>query len=103
MYAVVKSGGKQYRVEPGTIVEVELLEGTTGDSITFNEVLMVAEGSDVKIGQPMLAGATVTAEILEQKRAPKVIIFKKLKRHGHRLKKGHRQNLTRVKVQEIRA
>ena len=101
MFAVVKTGGKQYRVEPGAFLEVELLEGEVGEAVKFEEVLLFGDGTDTKIGQPLLKGAVVTAKIIEQKRAPKVTIFKKLKRHGRRLKKGHRQYLTRVKVEEI--
>ena len=102
MYAVVKTGGKQYRVEPGMVVEVEKLEGAVGDSVEFPEVLLVATDADVKIGQPKVAGASVQGQIIEQKKAPKVVTYKKLKRHGKRLKQGHRQQLTRVKVGEIR-
>jgi large subunit ribosomal protein L21 len=103
MYAVVKTGGKQYRVEPGSVIEVEKLPGDRGAAIEFSDVLLLGTDGDVKVGQPLVAGAVVVAEIIEQKKAPKVTIFKKLKRHGHRLKKGHRQPLTRVRVQEIRA
>ena len=102
MYAVVRTGSKQYRVEPGTIIEVESIEGEKGSSIELADVLLVDDGSGVKIGTPALKGAVVVAQIVEHKRAAKVIIYKKLKRHGRRLKKGHRQELTRLKVQEIR-
>ena len=102
MFAVVKTGGKQYRVEPGAFVEVEKLAGEVGEAVKFEEVLLLGAGSDIKVGRPLIAGAVVTGKIVEQKKAPKVIIFKKLKRHGKRMKKGHRQQLTRIKVEEIR-
>ncbi|MFN8389502.1 MAG: 50S ribosomal protein L21 [Bdellovibrionota bacterium] len=102
MYAVVRTGGKQYRVEPGSVIEVELLEGDRGAAVEFADVLLVGTGADVTVGRPLVKGAVVVGEIVEQKKAPKVIIYKKLKRHGHRLKKGHRQMLTRIRVQDIR-
>lgn len=101
MFAVIRTGGKQYKVEPGTLLDIELVPGEAGESIEFAEVLLVGSEGKTVIGQPTVAGAKVSAKILEQKRGPKLIIFKKLRRHGHQLKKGHRQELTRVKIEQI--
>lgn len=101
MYAVVKTGGKQYRVEPGKTIEVELLEGSVGDVVTFSEVLLVQQDGKAVVGQPLVKGASVKAKITEQFRAPKVTIFKKLRRHGQQLKKGHRQDLTKVLIESV--
>ena len=101
MYAVVKTGGKQYRVEPGKTLEVELLEGSTGDEVTFSEVLLVEKDGKTVVGQPFVKGASVKATITGEKRAAKVTIFKKLRRHGQQLKKGHRQNLTLVMIDSV--
>jgi large subunit ribosomal protein L21 len=103
MFAVVQTGGKQYRVEPGSVIEVELLDGKAGDTITFGEVLLVGEGEQVTVGRPVVAGASVTAQIIEEKRGPKLITFKKIRRHGKKLKVGHRQDLLRVRVETITA
>lgn len=102
MYAVIKTGGKQYRVAKGTIIEVEKLEVEKGKIIDLNEVLMVGEGSSVKIGTPVVSGASVKAEVINQKKDDKVIIFKKKRRHNYRRKNGHRQNLTVLKVTDIK-
>ncbi|CAK9039469.1 50S ribosomal protein L21 [Durusdinium trenchii] len=101
MYAVVKTGGKQYRVSKDDILKVERLPGDAGDVITLDDVLMVGEGKDVTLGEPQVAGAAVAAEILEQGRGPKITIFKKRRRQNYRRKKGHRQLLTVLKVTEI--
>lgn len=101
MYAVLRTGGKQYRVEPGSVVDVELLGVEVGESVQFQEVLLVADGEQIKIGQPFVQGAAVTGEIVQQVKAAKRVIFKKVRRQDHRLKKGHRQKLTRVRVKEI--
>lgn len=103
MFAVVKTGGKQYRVEEGNVIKVEKLAGEAGDKITFDEVLMAGEGSKVKIGSPVVKGAKVTAEILEQTRADKIIVFKKKRRQNYRRKKGHRQHQTVLRVTGISA
>lgn len=103
MYAVVKTGGKQYRVEPGMLVEVEKLAGAIGDTVEFSEVLLVGSEANIKVGQPQVTGAVVVGQIVEQKKDDKKIIYKKLRRHGKRLKRGHRQQLTCVRVNEIRA
>ena len=101
MYAVVKTGGKQYRVEPGMLVEVEKLVGEVGDTVEFSEVLLVDSESGLSIGQPQVQGAKVVGQIVEHTKDTKKIIYKKLRRHGKRLKKGHRQQLTCVRVSDI--
>ena len=101
MYAVVKTGGKQYRVSKDDILKVERLAGETGDVITLEDVLMIGDGPDVTLGEPTVAGASVAAEILEQGRGPKIVIFKKRRRQNYRRKKGHRQHLTVLKVTDI--
>lgn len=101
MYAVVKTGGKQYRVSKDDILKVERLPGEAGDVVTLDDVLMLGDGADVTVGAPKVDGASVAAEILEQKRDKKVIIFKKRRRQNYRRKKGHRQHLTVLKVTDI--
>ncbi len=101
MYAVVKTGGKQYRVSKDDILKVERLTGEAGDTITLDEVLMVGEGGDVTVGAPTVSGASVAAEIVEQMRDKKIIVFKKRRRQNYRRKKGHRQHLTVLKVTDI--
>lgn len=103
MYAVVKTGGKQYKVSQGSVLEVEKLIGSTGDAVELDQVLLLADGDAVKVGQPLVSGAKVSAEILAQKRTAKVTIFKKIRRQGKQLKKGHRQDVTRIKIKEITA
>lgn len=99
MFAVIRTGGKQYKVTNGDIISVEKLEGNAGDKVEISEVL--AAGS--KIGAPLLAGAKVLAEVVRQFRDDKVIIFKKRRRHNYRRKKGHRQYLTQIKITDIKA
>jgi len=101
MYAVVKTGGKQYRVSKDDIMKVERLPGEAGDIITLDEVLMLGDGGDVTLGEPMISGASVAAEILEQKRDKKIIVFKKRRRQNYRRKNGHRQHLTVLRVTDI--
>jgi large subunit ribosomal protein L21 len=103
MYAVIKTGGKQYRVAENDILEIERLAGDAGSSIEFTEVLMVGEGDSVKVGKPTIAGAKVSAELVEQTRGPKLIAFKKRRRKNSRRKKGHRQDLTKVRITGIMA
>jgi large subunit ribosomal protein L21 len=103
MFAVIKTGGKQYRVAAQQVITIEKLEAEAGQTVSFDEVLMVGEGADVKVGAPTLAGAVVSAEVVEQTRAKKVIIFKKRRRKNSRRKEGHRQDLTKVRITEIRA
>ena len=101
MFAVVKTGGKQYKVEVGTIVDVEKLAGEIGSSVDLRDILLVSGDKGVAVGQPIVDGAVVNAEIVSQKKGPKLTIFKKKRRQGYHLKKGHRQELTRIKVTGI--
>ncbi|MGD9671046.1 MAG: 50S ribosomal protein L21 [Hyphomicrobiaceae bacterium] len=101
MYAVIKTGGKQYRVAKDDIITIEKLDGEAGASVEFGEVLMVGEGASVTVGAPTVAGAKVTAELVEQTRGPKVIAFKKRRRKNSRRKRGHRQDLTKVRITSI--
>jgi large subunit ribosomal protein L21 len=98
MFAIIRTGGKQYKVKSGDVIEVEKLSGDEGDKVEFGEVL-TAGG---KIGAPLLAGAKVLAEVVAQFRGDKVIVFKKKRRHNYRRKKGHRQDLTRIKITDIK-
>ncbi len=101
MYAVIKTGGKQYRVAKDDVLEIERLAGDAGSNIEFTEVLMVGEGASVKVGTPVVAGAKVTAELVEQTRGPKLIAFKKRRRKNSRRKRGHRQDLSMVRITGI--
>ena len=101
MYAVIKTGGKQYRVAADEVLTIERVAGDAGATVEFTEVLMVAGSVDAKIGKPTVAGAKVTAEVVEQGRAPKVIAFKKRRRKNSRRKRGHRQEQTTVRIKEI--
>ena len=102
MYAVIKTGGKQYRVAADDVLTVEKITGDAGAKVEFGEVLMVGgDGAGVKIGAPLVSGALVKAEVVEQGRGPKVIAFKKRRRKNSRRTRGHRQVLTTVKIIEI--
>ena len=101
MYAVIKTGGKQYRVAANDKILIEKLEGAAGDRVNFTEVLMVSSGGTVDIGSPFLSGATVVGEIEKQARGPHIIIFKKRRRKHYRRRNGHRQDLTAVTITEI--
>ncbi|MDF3034045.1 MAG: ribosomal protein [Alphaproteobacteria bacterium] len=101
MFAVIKTGGKQYTVHENDVLWVEKLEAEPGASINLDEVLMVGEGKKVTVGTPTVTGANVQATVIEQMRDRKVIIFKKKRRHNYRRKKGHRQNLTVLKIEKI--
>ncbi len=102
MYAVIASGGKQHRVEEGEFLRLEKIEVATGESVTFDQVLMVVNGEEIKIGAPLVEGATVTAEVLEHGRADKVNIVKFKRRKHHRKQMGHRQWYTEVKITGIK-
>ena len=102
MYAVIETGGKQYRVEVGTLLEVERLEVEPGQEITLDRVLLVADGGQASIGRPLVADAVVTAEVLRQDRGDKVISFKYRPKARRRVKKGHRQELTVLRVMDVR-
>lgn len=102
MYAIVKTGGKQYRVEPGDMLEVELLDGDKGKEIALEEVLLVADGENIKVGKPTVAGAKVTAEVIDpDKKGKKVIAFKFRRREGYHRKRGIRPHHTVLKIKEI--
>jgi large subunit ribosomal protein L21 len=101
MYAVIKTGGKQYRVAADEVVTIEKIAGEKGAQVEFTEVLMVGGGGEAQVGTPAVAGAKVVAEVVEQSRAPKVIAFKKRRRKNSRRKRGHRQHQTVVRIKEI--
>lgn len=101
MFAVVKTGAKQYKVAAGDVIKVEKLEGEAGAKVTLDHVLMVGDDKGVKVGTPTVSGTVVTAEILEQARAAKIIVFKKKRRHNYRRTKGHRQEQTVLRIVEI--
>lgn len=103
MYAVIITGGKQYKVAPGDIVRVESLAGQKGDMIELKDVYMIVDGDKMSVGNPALASAKVTAEVVEQGRGEKLLIFKHRRRKGYRRTNGHRQNYTALKVKEITA
>ncbi len=101
MFAVIRTGGKQYKVEEGKVILVEKLEGESGASVDFNEVLLVSEGENTTVGQPTVEGRSVKGEILEQTLGKKLIAFKKIRRQGKQRKVGHRQKQTRVKITKV--
>jgi len=101
MYAVIKTGGKQYKVAKDDVIVVEKLAGAAGDNVTLGEVLMVGDAQGATLGKPTVAGASVSATVLEQGRADKVIIFKKRRRQNSRRKNGHRQPQTVLKITGI--
>ncbi len=103
MYAIVRTGGKQYQVAPGDRVRVEKLAGDVGDTVELDDVLMVVDGEETKIGQPVLEGVKVIAQITEQGKAKKIVVFKKKRRKGYQVKKGHRQLFTALEVKDISA
>ena len=101
MYAVIKTGGKQHKVSPGDIVSVEKIKGSKGETVLFDEVLIVSGEGNVRIGTPFLKGAHVAGEIIDQVKAAKLNVFKMKRRKGFKKKTGHRQKLTRMKITEI--
>ena len=101
MYAVVKTGGRQYKVEPGQIVRVNKLEAEVGATVSLTEVLVVKDGETLKAGTPLVDGAKVEATVVEQDRAKKIIVFKKKRRQGYQKKQGHRQDYTALKIVAI--
>ena len=101
MYAVIKSGGKQHRVEPGEVLDLEKLEAETGETISFDEVMMIGDGEDIKIGAPYVEGGKVTAEVVKHGRGDKVMIIKFHRRKHYRRQAGHRQWFTKVKITDI--
>ena len=103
MFAVIKTGGKQYRVSKDDVISVERLAAEPGDMIDLSEVLMVQDEAGVKVGAPVIEGAMVKAEVVDQTRGPKIVVFKKKRRQNYRRKKGHRQDLTLLKITEIQS
>lgn len=102
MYAVIASGGKQYKVSEGDTIRIEKLPGDVGESVSFDEVLMVSADDQVLIGQPTLSNVTVSGHILEQDRRKKIIVFKYKRRKGYRKKQGHRQAYTALTIDSIK-
>jgi len=102
MYAVIKTGGKQYRVEEGDTIRVEKLPGEVGGTLEITDVLMVG-GEKVEIGKPVVTGAKVTAEIVAQDKAKKIVVFKMRRRKGYRRKNGHRQPYTELRIKSVEA
>jgi large subunit ribosomal protein L21 len=103
MYAVIESGGKQYKVVPGAIVAVERLPAEVGTTVKLDRVLLIQGDNDLTIGTPIIAGASVTGEVVAQGRAAKIVVFKKKRRKNYRRTRGHRQAYTSLKITEIRA
>ncbi|MGB6968284.1 MAG: 50S ribosomal protein L21 [Methyloceanibacter sp.] len=101
MFAVIRTGGKQYRVAPNDVIEIERIAGESGDIIELGEVLLLGGDSGPKTGSPTIAGALVAAELVEQTRGDKIIVFKKKRRKGYRRTRGHRQDLTMLRITEI--
>jgi large subunit ribosomal protein L21 len=102
MYAIIESGGKQRRVTPGGLVSLERIEGDAGEQVELSNVLLVADGEQVKVGNPYVQGARVVSEIVRQSRGPKITVFKFKRRKRYRRTQGHRQALTTVRIKEIR-
>ncbi len=103
MYAVIRTGGKQYKVAEGDVIKIEKLAGQAGDAVTFDQVLALGDDGGLQVGTPVLDGASVSAELLEQIRGEKIIVFKKKRRKNYRRKRGHRQYLTVLRVTDIAA
>lgn len=103
MYAIFRSGGKQFQAAPGAVLRLEKIPGEIGETVTFDQVLAFADGDQVEVGRPVLADHTVSARIVEQNRARKIVIFKHKRRKDYRNKTGHRQYFTAVKVESINA
>ena len=101
MFAVLNTGGKQYKVSKGDLIAVEKLKSNVGDKVTLDQVLMVGEGDDVELGSPYVSNCKVTGEVMEQGKGAKIIVFKKKRRKNYRRKNGHRQRFTKLKITEI--
>lgn len=101
MYAVIETGGKQYRVQEGDTIFIEKVDGNQGDAVSFERVLLLSDESEVKVGKPYVEGAIVNASILEQGKAKKIIVFKFKAKKDYRRKQGHRQPYTKVKIEKI--
>jgi large subunit ribosomal protein L21 len=103
MFAIIRTGGKQYKVAPDDVIAVEKLVGEPGETVELAEVLMVGEGDNVSTGTPLVSGASVSATLVEHRRADKIIVFKKKRRQNYRRKNGHRQHQTVLRITDIRA
>lgn len=103
MYAIIKTGGKQHRVSPGDVLSIEKVEGDVGGTIELGSVLFISDDGNVSIGNPTVAGAAVTAEVLKQDRLKKILVFKKKRRKTYERTKGHRQAVTQIKITAISA
>jgi large subunit ribosomal protein L21 len=101
MFAVIKTGGKQYKVGKGDVLSIEKLDGDAGAEIRFDKVLLVGDGASQTVGAPLVDGAAVTATVLEQAKADKILVFKKNRRHRYKRTQGHRQRLTVVRIEDI--
>jgi large subunit ribosomal protein L21 len=101
MYAIIQTGGKQYRVQPGDTVHIEKLPGDAGSAVEFEEVLLLSDSENVAVGRPTISGAKVTGEIVSHGRGKKVLVFKFMRRKDYRRKNGHRQDYTAVKINDI--
>jgi large subunit ribosomal protein L21 len=101
MYAVIKTGGKQHKVSVGDVIAIEKINGEKGEEVVFDQVLMVGKEDDIRIGRPVVDGAKVVGEILNQTKGEKLVVFKMKKRKGYHKKTGHRQQLTSMKIREI--
>lgn len=101
MFAVIRTGGKQFRAEPGTTLLIPTLDAEPGTTVTFEDVLLASDGDDVSVGAPSLEGAKVTAEVVAHDRTKKITVFKRKRRKGYRRKQGHRQGFTVVRVAEV--
>lgn len=101
MYAIIRAGGHQYRAEPGKTLRIQSIEAQPGETVRFEEVLLGADGDNIKIGAPVVSGAAVTAEVVRHGRGEKIVIFKHKRRKNYRRKQGHRQGFTEVKVNDI--
>ena len=103
MYAVIETGGKQYKVSEGDVIYIEKLEAAEGDAVTFDKVLVLADGENVTVGAPAVEGATVTAKVEKQGKSKKIYVFKMKRKKNERKKKGHRQPFTKVTIEKINA
>ena len=101
MYAIFRSGGRQYEARPGQIVKVEKISGEVGENVTLNEVLLFSDGQQLQVGRPLVEGVSVRATIIGQARMPKIIIFKHKRRKDYRKRQGHRQAYTAMRVENI--
>lgn len=101
MFAIIETGGKQYQVETERYIEVELLDAKVDETVTFDKVVMIVDGENSKIGQPYVDGVVVTAKIMKHDKAKKIIVYKQHRKKGYRKKQGHRQNFTRIMIEDI--